>query len=187
MHTTPASLLDQLRGPDNAAAWERFVELYTPFLYYWARRIGLRGDEAADLVQDVFAVLLTKLADFRYDGRRSFRSWLRTVTLNKWREARRRAARQVAGDAAVDLESVAAPDDDAAWEVEYRQHVTRRAVELMRTDFEPTTWRACWEVVVEGRPAAEVAAELGLSAGAVYAAKFRVLARLREELADLLD
>lgn len=188
MHTTPVSLLDKLRETDNARAWERFVELYTPFLYYWARRVGLHGEEATDLVQDVFAVLLTKLPSFRYDGTRSFRSWLRTVTLNKWREARRRAARHSLLGGGSELDDLAAPEqDEDPWDAEYRQHVTHRAIELMQTDFEPSSWKACWEVVVAGRPAAAVAAELGLSVGAVYAAKFRVMARLREEFADLLD
>jgi hypothetical protein len=44
------------------------------------RRLGLRSAEAADLVQDVFAVLVQKLPDFTYDRKRSFRAWLRTVT-----------------------------------------------------------------------------------------------------------
>jgi hypothetical protein len=33
MHTTPVSLLERLRQPDRQAAWDRFVELYAPFLF----------------------------------------------------------------------------------------------------------------------------------------------------------
>jgi RNA polymerase sigma-70 factor (ECF subfamily) len=57
----------------------------------------------------------------------------------------------------------------------------------MKADFQPTTWKACWEYVVADRPPAEVAAELGISVGAVYVAKSRVLNRLRQELQGLLD
>jgi RNA polymerase sigma-70 factor (ECF subfamily) len=57
----------------------------------------------------------------------------------------------------------------------------------MQSDFQPATWRACWEHVAEGRPAAEVAAELGMTEGAVYVARCRVLRRLRSELEGLLD
>ena len=91
MDSTPVSLLERLRRPAEQAAWERFVRLYTPLLCQWARRLGLRGADAADLVQDVFVVLVQKLPEFRYDPRRRFRGWLWTVTLNKWRERRRRA------------------------------------------------------------------------------------------------
>jgi RNA polymerase sigma-70 factor (ECF subfamily) len=73
------------------------------------------------------------------------------------------------------------------WETDYRRHVVARAMESMQSDFQPTTWKACWEFVVSGRSAAEVAAELGISRGAVYAAKFRVLTRLRQELDGVLD
>ena len=63
-----------------------------------------------------------------------------------------------------------------------------RATELVRSEFEPTTWRACWEVTVQGRPASEVAQELGISVNAVYLAKSRVLARSAPRiLAGLLD
>jgi RNA polymerase sigma-70 factor (ECF subfamily) len=63
----------------------------------------------------------------------------------------------------------------------------RRALQIMRTDFEPITWKACWEYVAMDRPAAEVAAELGIKVGAVYIAKSRVLRRLRQDLAEILD
>ena len=63
----------------------------------------------------------------------------------------------------------------------------RRALELMQADFQPTTWKACWEYAVQGRPAEEVARELDTTVAVVYAAKSRVLRRLRQELAGLLD
>jgi RNA polymerase sigma-70 factor (ECF subfamily) len=67
MNTTPVGLLERLLAPHSRDAWDRFVELYTPFLYYWARRIGLQESDAADLVQEVFAVLLQKLPEFSYE------------------------------------------------------------------------------------------------------------------------
>ena len=184
MHETPASLLERLRRPDEQAAWARFVDLYAPLIYYWARRSGLQSHDAADLVQEVFAVLVRELPEFTYDRHKSFRGWLRTITLNKWRERRRQHTVPAVEVGRAD--DVPAPEGEALWETEYRQQVVGRALEIMRTDFRPATWKACWALVVEGRPAAEVAAELGLSVGAVHAARFRVLARLRQELAGLL-
>jgi RNA polymerase sigma-70 factor, ECF subfamily len=187
MNTTPISLLERLRRPESRDAWDRFVELYTPFFYYWARRIGLQESDAADLVQEVFSVLLQKLPEFSYDQSKSFRAWLRTLTLNKWREKQRRAGvRREEGDAA--LPSLAGSDPaEALWEAEYQQQLVRRALEVMQREFQPATWKACWAMVVEGKAAAEVAAELGLSPGAARSAKFRVLTRLREELEGLLE
>ena len=81
----------------------------------------------------------------------------------------------------------APPETDPFDEVEYRQQLVRRALQIMQAEFETTTWKACWEFVVSGRPAAEVAAELGVSVDVVYGAKSRVLRRLRQELDGLLD
>jgi RNA polymerase sigma-70 factor (ECF subfamily) len=188
MEQTPASLLERLRHADEAGAWERFVELYTPFLYHCARRLGLRSEDAADLVQDVFAVLVRKLPEFTYDRDKSFRSWLRTVVLNKWRENYRRRVPQPAEAPGPLPDDLAGSDpNDAFTEAEYRQYLMARALKIMQAQFQPTTWKACWEHTVSGRPAAEVAAELGISEGAVYVAKHRVLRRLRQELEGLLD
>jgi RNA polymerase sigma-70 factor (ECF subfamily) len=187
MTRTPPSLLEQLRNPADQAAWERFVRLYTPLLHFWARRLGLDGPDAADLVQDVFVVLVKKLPEFRYDPRKRFRAWLWTVAANKARERRRRPVPgEQPGDEPLREAAVADPADEAA-EQEYRRYVVGRALQLMQADFEPTTWQAFWECVTARRPAAEVAAQLGLTPGAVYNAKSRVLRRLRQELRDLLD
>jgi RNA polymerase sigma-70 factor (ECF subfamily) len=188
MDTTSASLLERLRQPGQADAWERFVELYTPLLLYWARKCGLQPQDAADLVQDVFATLVQKLPEFTYDRRRTFRGWLRTIALNKWRDRRRLRGLPLTGAGEGALAEVPGPDGlDVFWEDEHRRHLARRAVQIMRAEFSATTWKACWECVVEGRPAAAVAAELGISENAVYLARCRVLRRLRRELDGLLD
>jgi len=188
MNTTPVSLLERVRMPSDQDAWGRFVQLYTPLIFCWARRCGLQADDAADLTQEVFTTLFQKLPDFAYDRHKSFRAWLRTVTLNHWRDRQRRlATRPLPGNGAL-LDEVEAPGDAMLLEeAEYRQHLVSRALQIMRADFQPATWRAFWEHGVVGRPADEVAAEVGLSVAAVYGARFRVLARLRKELQGLLD
>ena len=84
MESTPASLLLRLRQPSDEEAWKRFVRIYTPLLWHWAERWGLQADDAADLVQEVFVVLLKSLPTFEYDRNRSFRAWLHTVVRTKW-------------------------------------------------------------------------------------------------------
>src|SRR5262245_46259079 len=108
MHVTPASLLERLGQSAGQADWERFVKLYTPLLCHWARRLGLHGTDADDLVQDVFVQLVHHMPEFRYDPHKRFRGWLWTVALNKWRERRRRPADVPADDR--DLNGLACPD-----------------------------------------------------------------------------
>ena len=176
----------RLKSADNARAWSRFVELYTPLIYFWARNCGLQAPDAADLVQDVMALLVKKLPEFEYDGSKSFRGWLRTVTLNKWRDRYRQKALPVESVSQSALGRVAEPDPESFWETEYRQQLVNRAMALMREEFTEQTWRACHKYVIEGRPAAEIASELGVSVWTIYAAKSRLLNRLRQELDGLL-
>src|SRR5271170_1479061 len=90
IHTTPATLLERLRAAHDDAAWDRIVELYTPLLFYWARRCGESEHDAADLVQEVFVAMVQTLPSFDYDRGGKFRKWLRTVLLNKLRDRKRR-------------------------------------------------------------------------------------------------
>jgi RNA polymerase sigma-70 factor (ECF subfamily) len=184
MLSTPASLLERLREPHDAEAWERFVRLYSPLLVYWAKKFRLGDEDAADFVQDIFALLLEALPRFQYDPARRFRGWLWTVACNKYRERLRHKAPCPLQDGE-DL--VARPSSEDPDEQEYRQYISRRALELMQRQFQPNTWKACWETVVNGRDVAEVAGELGMTARAVYVARCRVLRRLRQELAGLFE
>lgn len=187
MVTTSLSLLDRLQGSRDAAAWNRFVELYTPLIYHSVQRVGVSAAEAPDLVQDVFLLLLNKLPEFDYDHRGSFGAWLSVITKNKCRDYLRKK-RPTAGGSRIEEDGPTSPDNVELFsEAEYRCFVSRRALELMQTEFQPTTWKACWEHTVNGRPAAEIADELGISVNAVYIAKTRVLRRLREELDQLME
>jgi RNA polymerase sigma-70 factor (ECF subfamily) len=188
MNTTPVSLLEKLRQPNPQDAWTRFVHLYSPLLYHWARqRFKLNGPDVEDFVQEVFTLLLQELPEFQYNAGKRFRAWLWTVSLNKHRQCLRRS---MAGaclplDAQADL--AIADQLDADIDAEYQQHVMRRALQLIQNDFEPATWQAFWECTMNDRSPQEVATEVGLSISSVYAAKSRVLRRLRTELKGFLD
>lgn len=187
MNTTSVSLLEQLRGSPDEATWTRFVQLYSPLLFGWARQAGLDEDAVGDLVQDVFVVLLKELPCFEYNPAHSFRAWLKTIVLNRWRNQRKRQARAPAHCGNAFLADMPAPDESLFEAQEYRRHLLRQAIELLRHEFQPATWKAFHEHGLNGRPAAEVAAELGMSVGSVYAAKCRVLGRLREYLGGLVE
>jgi RNA polymerase sigma factor (sigma-70 family) len=184
--TTSISLLERLRGSDPEAAWSRFVHLYTPLLLARARRrYGLGVADAEDVVSDVFVELIRRLPEFSYDSGRSFRGWLGKVLHSKHVDRLRRKGLRVPNGAA-GLSGVAGEADADPLEAEEGQILARRALQLMQAEFEPTTWKACWAMVAEGKSATEVAAELGISENAVYISKSRVLRRLRREMAGML-
>lgn len=185
--STSISLLKRLREPAADEAWRRFVALYTPLLFHWARNAGAQPPDDADLVQDILAHLVQKLPQFEYDQQHSFRAWLKTVALNRWRDEKRRWRPPLCNGTESRLATLADPRSEEFELREHRGYLVRRALELMQSEFQPATWKACWETTVSGRRAADVAAELGMTENAVYVAKGRVLRRLRQELAGLLD
>lgn len=191
---TSPSLLVRVVGRDPEA-WTRLSRLYGPLVYQWARRCGLAEADAADVVQEVFAVLSLRIGDFRRRGPGdTFRGWLWTIARNKVRDLARRSRDRAAADGgtAAYQRLQQLPDDaPEPWSSDdersaAEQGVAARALELIRTEFEPTTWQAFWIATVEGRTAAEIAARLGLTKHAVHQAKYRVLRRLREELDGLI-
>ena len=187
LQTTSITLIERLRSRDDQLAWEHFVYLYTPMIYRWAMRMNLSHEVGSELVQEVLALMVSKLPQFRYDRSKSFRAWLRQVTLNRYRELVR--GRRIS---TVTLENCAEPDasqpDPAAFaeEAEYRREVIQRAAELIKGEFDSRTWDAFWDYVAVGRKPPEVAERLGISVNSVYLAKSRILKRLRAELDGLL-
>jgi RNA polymerase sigma-70 factor (ECF subfamily) len=190
--STSRTLLERVRVRDPEA-WQRFAALYGPFVYRWSVRYGLQPHDAADVTQEVFRTVAENLDRFqRRAPGDSLRGWLWTVTRNKIHDyhRRRRQEPSAAGGTAAHYQMQQVPDlpestDDAPGSIS--AELAHRALRLMQSDFEPTTWQAFWKVVVDGRSTAEAAQELALSVAAVYKAKSRVLIRLRQELDGLLD
>jgi RNA polymerase sigma factor (sigma-70 family) len=179
-------------GAGEKRAWERFVALYQPMIRGWLVRFAVHPQEVDDLTQDVLAVMVRELGNFTPSGRPgSFRSWLRTITANRarefWRAGKGRA--RAAGGSFLDMaEQLEDPSSalSALWDTEHDAHVLRQLLALMEQEFEPQTVRAFRRLVFDGAKSGEVAAELGVSVASVYAAKSRVLARLRQEAEGLL-
>jgi RNA polymerase sigma-70 factor (ECF subfamily) len=188
---TSFSLLERLRLPSDSAAWERLVELYTPYIQGWLRRQSVQPADVEDLTQEVLRSVFRALPSFQHDLRRgAFRRWLRTITVNQlrsfWR-ARRPQTLSPQAEQALDHLEDPASDLSRLWDEEHDRHVVRRLLELIQSEFEPSTWRAFQLVVLEERSAGDAAAELGISANAVRIAKSRVLTRLRQESDGLID
>jgi RNA polymerase sigma-70 factor (ECF subfamily) len=187
---TRPSLLIAVRDPRNQAAWEEFVSLYTPLVFQHCVRRGLQEADAADVAQEVMKAVAGAIARFEYDRRRgSFRSWLLTVTRSKLANffVSKAKRKNETGETAV--HEFASPEASAAeiadWEQHYRARVLAWAMEQVKDSFQPATWNAFWQTAIDGRSVAEVAARLGLSTGAVYIARSRVIARLRERVAEV--
>lgn len=169
-------------------AWNRFVELYAPLILYWGKQHGLSDNDSSDLVQDVLSDLVVKLRTFEYDAKKRFRGWLLKVVTNRAKNIlrRERLAPQSVGDTEF-TSIIVAPCNDVFSEHQYRFHIATRALDQLRQEFEETTWQAANLQLTKQMRATEVAAKLGLTVGAVYTAKSRVLKRLRDELEGLLD
>jgi RNA polymerase sigma-70 factor, ECF subfamily len=186
---TPLSLIERVRDPADAASWRRLIELYTPLIRGWLGR-QVSDADADDVVQEVLGAVLRAMPMFVHTGQPgSFRRWLRTTTARQL-SAHWRARRSGPGEATpADWAQLEDPDSDLsrAWDREHDEFVARRLLQLMEPEFSPATWRAFRRQVVDGRPAAEVAAELATSVNAVLLAKSRVLARLRREGRGLID
>jgi RNA polymerase sigma-70 factor (ECF subfamily) len=192
---TRASLLVRLRDGHDQDAWQQFVRLYAPVVYGFARNRGLQDADAADVMQDVLRSVVGAAKSLDYDpARGSFRGWLYTVSRNKifnFLAANRKKPGRGTGDsdARERLEAVAGPEWQLAesWDQEYERSLAAVAMDRVQGEVQPATWQAFWQTAVQGRNAREAGAALGMTAGAVYVARSRVLARLKEEVQRLKD
>jgi RNA polymerase sigma-70 factor (ECF subfamily) len=192
--STSSGLLDRARKSDPEA-WRRIAEVYGSAIYDTARTAGLQEADAADVVQEVLVAVLKNLEGFRPTrSKGSFRSWLWTICRNNLRDRFRRGGRhvQTAGgsSAQAKLNGVAAPASypsaDQLMEA-FEGSLMRGALESIRHEFAERSWQAFWLRASEGRKAADVAAELGMTEAAVNTAKSRVAKRLRQVLSDVRE
>jgi RNA polymerase sigma factor (sigma-70 family) len=192
--TTRHSLVLRLRNPDDEAAWAEFLAIYEPLVYGLARRKGLQDADARDLCQEVFRAVAGAIERWDPDpAKGKFRAWLfriaRNLLVNFFADQRRHP--QGTGRTSVqDLLEARATNDahgEAEFAAEFKRQAFRWAADQVKHEFADSTWQAFWKTGVDNRPVASVAQELGLSAGAVYIARSRVLARLRQRVEQLSE
>jgi RNA polymerase sigma-70 factor (ECF subfamily) len=193
MPSTHLSLLAQAQT-GSPSAWAKFVALYQPLLYGWLRRQNVSHDDAQELTQEVLAVVVQELASFDHQGRTGgFRRWLRQITVHRALGfLRARKIRAVAAGGSTiyqQLQQVQCPDSGISkqWDREFDQHVLRHLLRDMESQFEPTTIAAFRLVTLAGVAPGEAAQRLGITVGAVYSAKSRVMRKLRQEAEGLVD
>jgi RNA polymerase sigma-70 factor (ECF subfamily) len=187
--TTRFTLLARLQEPANQAAWEEFVAVYEPAVYGFARKKGLQDADARDLCQDVLRAVALAIERWEPDpSRGSFRGWMFRIARNmliNFCASRNRHARGT-GDSRLQQALVELPApasaDSGLYDIEYRRQLFLWAAGQVRGNFTDQTWQAFWQTAIEGQEVKTVAARLSMSAGAVYIARSRVIARLRARI-----
>ena len=190
--STSSGFLERLKTRDPSA-WQQLADVYGPLVYFWCRKYGVKSDDAADIFQEVFASVAAAIGRFQHQqqgGR--FRGWLWTITRRKIQDHYRSLASREEARGGTDAQQWLAavpeqPDEDGHDEEDRSQlsGLFVRALGMVKAEFEDRTWQAFWQVVVEKRPAQEVALDLGISANGVRQAKSRVLRRMRVVMGEL--
>lgn len=178
---------------DDADAWNEFSEIYRPLFYRIARRRGCQDADAQDVAQKVLVKVAAAITRFQIDDPRArFRTWVVTVCQNALVDELRRARPEFAlgGPAGQDALARAALDVDPSDEElsrEHRRQVFRWAAAQAASAFAESTWQAFWLTAVDNRPVGQVAIQLGISKGAVYTARSRVMQFLKQRVQEYDD
>ena len=187
---TRPSLLLRLRGERDERAWAEFLILYEPLILRLMRRRGLQESDARDTTQQVLLRISGAIERYQPDGAEaSFRRWLFRVARNVvvtflTRKSKQPESLDEQHLAELCESTLPSSSESDLFDQEYQQQVLAWATEQVRREFRDTTWRAFVETNINGRPIAEVAAELNLSPGSVYVARSRIIARLRTKVEE---
>jgi RNA polymerase sigma-70 factor (ECF subfamily) len=188
---TRASLLMQVKNPENRESWEQFVLIYRPVIFRIALARGLQHADAHDLAQQVLMAVSSAIGRWEKSTESTrFRHWLSRITKNAIINALSRRPRdQAAGGSSAQSVLDEVTDHDAATEElilhEYRRELYQRAAEQVRGEVRSDTWMAFELTVVAGVEIMDAAERMGKSVGAIYSARSRVMLRMREAVREL--
>lgn len=191
---TRASLILRLPSTGDADAWAEFASIYEPFVYRFAVRGGLQDADAHELVQDVMLSVAKAVGRWKPDSSRArFRTWLFHIARNQLLDALAKRQRQLTASGGTSFFghlgqfSESAETTDQLMRLEHRRVLFRWAADRIQAVVKPATWQAFWLTAVDEKSVEEVASQLGLTTGAVYIARSRVLAKMRDEVAKWED
>jgi RNA polymerase sigma-70 factor (ECF subfamily) len=182
--------LDGLRRRNDEAI-ERWFRSHSGFIYTFVYyRVDGDGELASDLVQETFTTALARLDDFD-PSRGKMRAWLTYIARNCIRTARRQL-RRFAGAPwhGVDeglIASIGAIGErllpDEVLQREETAHLVRAALTRLSTDHRQVLVERYWRQ----RPLAAVAADLGISEGALKSRLHRARLAFRDRLLAEVD
>lgn len=184
---TRSSLLAGVKSPENRAAWEEFVVIYRPLIYRMARRRGMQDADAQDVAQDVLARVASAIEHYESRPDVRFRHWLRRVARNAivnamCRQPEDLGAGGTGAQELLELEADAAPEVDAELMAEFEREQFLRAAAVVRAEVNSETWQAFELTVIHGASCEDAAVTVGKSIGTVYAARSRIIKRLRDQI-----
>lgn len=188
---TRPSLILRVRNPNDADAWNQFVNLYRPVILRLACRKGIQPADAEDLAQQVLMSVAGAIERWQPDAQKArFRTWLQTIVRNAILNALQRRSPDIAvgGDGDTNcLEQTPGPqcDDLNSLNDEYRRELFLRAVQRIHMEFAQETWDSFWKTTVQGVDIDSAASQTGRTRGSIYAARSRVMKRLRETIEEL--
>ena len=180
---TNTCLLVGLRDLRNEQVWQEFSNRYSPVLINFGRRLGLSEQDAEDAAQETLISFSNAYRDGQYDPAKGrLRTWLLGIAGNRVRDLHRRRDKKAKAGASTQVFDNLADDHSMseAWEDEWRQAVLKACITELRQQVEPVTLEAFELYALKGVEADEVAKRLGISRNAVFLAKSRLIARLRD-------
>lgn len=180
---TNTCLLVGLRDLGNEQVWQEFSNRYSPVLINFGRRLGLSEQDAEDAAQETLISFSNAYRDGQYDPAKGrLRTWLLGIAGNRVRDLHRRRDKKAKAGANTQVFDNLADDHSIseAWEDEWRQAVLKACITELRQQVEPVTLEAFELYALKGVEADEVAKRLGISRNAVFLAKSRLIARLRD-------
>lgn len=188
---TASSLLDGLRN-DDANAWARLVDLWTPLIYGQCRRRGLKPNDADDTTQNVLVRVYGGLSGFERDGAgKRFRYWIMAILRNEIAEFCRRGSKHPAAVGGSDynniLNNISDVDEESQGDWCHPAKIVARALDVIKGDFKEMNWNAFQLVVFKHVSNQEAGERLGMTTNAVRQATFRIRQRLETELEGMLD
>lgn len=167
----------------DSRAWARLYQDSFDSLYRDARYLCQDASTAEELVQEAFALGLTRLSS--YDGRGSFAGWIRGFILNlarrTWRKAERRERAHDRLGRTMEVASAVGPDPERNLERRARAKALSEALETL-----PASLRETFILRdVQGLSVDEVAARLDTTPGNVRVRANRARNKLRATLAQM--
>ena len=200
LYLTRMTLINQVKNPEDEAAWDEFCTFYWDLIINWARQLGCSNTLAKDIFQETIISLMRRFPDFEYNLEKGrFRSFLKTIVKRRIYDAYRKEGKYVAvspiKDDANEFDSNSVFDKFAAEKSEitfehdfiWLDSLLRSSIRRTSEKLDKLTYQSFKMYVLEEKPVEEVAKELKISrVGTVYQHKSRFLTAMKDEFLSSL-